>query len=152
MDHIQFSTAPPNAWLRSQDLKASISNTVAFQEIAETNADFIQQTVSGATNAELQQAVNQTGLLVQPLITSLLLEGNQEMKPPCYDNPPSPQCWTGCPWTEQYSQNIMSGFNLKEAKTTLVDVDGFHPVYQTNPVHLPKVLNKCTDPEGCVST
>lgn len=44
----------------------------------------------------------------------------------------------------------MSGFNLKTANTTVSDVDGFHPVYQTNPVHLPKVLNNCVDPEGCV--
>lgn len=44
----------------------------------------------------------------------------------------------------------MPGFNLKDVNTKVNDTDAFHPVYQTNPVHLPKILNKCSDPEGCV--
>ena len=94
--------------------------------------------------------VADTGDLVNPLVESLLLESSNQIKPPCYDDPVTQFCWEGCNWTQSYAQTIMSGFNLKLAKTSVIDVDGFHPVYQTNPVHLPKVLNNCTDPEGCV--
>lgn len=42
MNHVQFSSAKPNAWLKKMDLKASITTSQAHRRIGEVCGEFIQ--------------------------------------------------------------------------------------------------------------
>ena len=79
-----------------------------------------------------------------PLITAMTLEGNYNMKPPCYDSPiinvPEPNCTTGAPWNSEHAQSTMAG-NLNGP--TVSESDNFHRVDSVTPVHLPYFKNTC---------
>lgn len=76
------------------------------------------------------------------------MEGSYHLKPPCYDNPASDACWLGCPWTK-IAAVIMGGVSRPGLSFNVTD--GFHVVSDVHPIHLPHVLNNCTDTtEACV--
>ena len=148
MTHMQFASGDPPALVKLRDLKPEISYDGAHQAVAYLMVAFMSVHVDGNTTAlsVLTRAIQTTGTFLKPIITAYELEGFYNFKKPCYDDPPSPACTLGCPWTE-LAQQTMGG--LKEAH--LNDTDTFHPVWQINPVHLPHILNNCSTPTpSCV--
>ena len=140
LNHMQFASGDPPALVKYRDLRPEISYTEAHEAIATLISAFMSLHLGDASAlSTLTNAVEKTGTFVQPIMSAYEIEGFYNLKPPCYDNPPSPACTLGCPWTQQQAMPIMGG--LKTA--TLNDTDAFHPVWQTN---LPHILNNCSSP------
>lgn len=90
---------------------------------------------------------------MKPLVDALILEGNYQTKPPCYNtnliNPDDVTCLHGAPWHVQNTQRLMGG-TLPGKAMTIVNNDNFHRVDSVNPVHLPEVDTSCnTTVSGC---
>ena len=148
MSHMQFASGDPPALVKDLDFRPEISYDEAHAYVGSLMASFIAVRLGDTSQ---QMAINYalaiTWVFVTPLIQAYNEEGFYNFLPPCYDNPPSPLCTTGCPWTET-AQQIMSGLN----ESTVVITDAFHPVSQLFPeYHHPKILNSCTggDSPGC---
>lgn len=142
MTHFQFCSGNPPALVKLYDLKPEISFDDAHSEVAALVSAFISLHMGNlSTLSTLSTAVQKAGNFFQPIIDAYELEGFYNFKPPCYDNPPSPACTAGCPWS-QYAQQVMGGLT----RVKLIDTDAFHPVSQINPIHLPHVLNNCSSP------
>ena len=146
MTHFQYASGSPPLLVKLHDLKPEISYMDAHRKVATYTTAFMSlHTGDSSILQEIESAVHRSGEFLQPLIAAYTQEGFYQFKPPCYDNPPSPSCTYGCPWTE-YAQTIMGGLT----KAKLLDKDAFHPVYQTNPVHFPHILNNCSKPDNCI--
>jgi hypothetical protein len=83
---------------------------------------------------------------LQGLLDAMVLEGYEQLKPPCYNialiNPVNPTCAHGAPWHNQYSQPIMGG-TLPGSGSKIVNDDNFHRVYSVHPVHLSEIDSDC---------
>ena len=146
MTHFQFASGAPPELVKLRDLRPEISYEDAHSIVARYTTAFMSfHTGDSSALKEITSAVKSSGDFLQPLIAAYTMEGFYEFNPPCYDNSPSSKCTYGCPWTE-YAQTVMGGLT----KAKLVDADAFHPVYQINPVHLPHILNNCSEPDSCV--
>lgn len=142
MTHFQFASGSPPDFVKSRDLKPEISFDDAHAAVALLASVFISVQMGNTSSlSTLVTAVQKTGDFFQPIINAYELEGFYNFKPPCYDNPPSPACTTGCPWS-QYAQQVMG--KLTSAK--LNDTDAFHPVVQLSHQYFPHILNNCTSP------
>ncbi len=142
MSHMQFASGDPPELVKLRDLKPEISYNQAHQAIATLVSAFISlQLGDSSAFTVLSNSVKSTGTFLQPIVTAYELEGFYNFKRPCYNDPPSPVCTTGCPWTER-AQWLMGGLNV----SSLNDTDAFHPVDQINPPHLPHILNTCSTP------
>ena len=139
MSHMQFASGEPPIIVKERDLKPEISEEQAHSTIATLTAAFIAtQLGNSSVQLLIDQWVRQTGDFVEPLIKAYEMEGFYYFKHPCYDDPPSPQCTIGCPWTE-IAQGIMG-----DLPNNTMDKDIFHPVSQINGIHFPKILNNCS--------
>ena len=149
MSHMQFASGTPPFLVKERDLKSEISYDEAHSIVANLTASFIKSMLLGDTTPQyFQQWANRTGDFLKPLLLAYQMEGFYHFKPPCYDDPPSPACTTGCPWSEIASQPIMGGL---PNNNSVHDKDAFHPVSQINPIHLPNVFNNCsTYSSACV--
>ena len=145
MSHFQFASGSPPLLVKLRDLKPEISYEDAHRKVATFTTAFVSlHTGDSSVLQEIANAVHSSGDFFQPLVDAYTQEGFYQFKPPCYDNVPSSKCTYGCPWTE-YAQTVMGGLT----KAKLVDKDAFHPVYQINPIHLPHILNNCSQPANC---
>ncbi len=92
---------------------------------------------------------------MQGLLDAMELEGYDMLKPPCNNtpylvNPDDITCTHGSLWNQQYSQPIMGG-TLPGTNMKINDNDNFHPVEETNPVHLSEIDSDCAiDSVNCV--
>ena len=84
----------------------------------------------------------------------MTLEGNYQMKQPCFANSlvgpvNDPTCLHGSPWNHLYTQSIMGG-SLPGVGMKIENDDNFHRVESVNPVHLSEIDNDCTkDSKNC---
>ena len=144
MSHMQFASGTPPFLVQERDLKPEISYDEAHSIVANLTASFIKSILLGETTPSqyFQQWANSTGEFLKPLLLAYQMEGFYHFKPPCYDDPPSPACTTGCPWSEIVSQPIMGGLPNNKS---VHNKDGFHPASEFYPNdYLPKILNKCS--------
>lgn len=86
--------------------------------------------------------------VLKPLIAAMKMEGSYALKPPCNDDPlinrvDDPTCGHGCPWTQEFSQNLMGGTFSGNPYINVLNDDNFHPVYQFRPVHLAEIDSTC---------
>ena len=141
LSHMQFASGDPPALVKDRDLQPEISYDEAHAIVGSLMASFIAVRLGDdSQQMAIDRALATTWTFVQPLVEAYFEEGFYNFLPPCYDNPPSASCTTGCPWTET-AQVIMSGLN----ESTVMVTDAFHPVSQLFPVyHHPKILNSCT--------
>ncbi len=141
LSHMQFASGDPPLLVKYRDLKPEISYDEAHGAIANISASFVTLQLTGNSHSydSVQNAVNKTRQYLQPLLTAYQMEGSAHFKPPCNNDPPSPRCTSGCPWTSMTAQDIMGGLT----PGVVNDKDEFHPVYQI-PVHLPKIDNNCS--------
>jgi hypothetical protein len=140
MNHFEFASGDPPLLVRERDLKAEIAVDVAHNTVAILINEFMEiQLKNDSGRIHLVQAVNDTGMFIQPLLKAYEMEGFYHFIPPCYDQTPSAKCNVGCPWTET-AQQIMGGVDPDKIHVS----DAFHPVDQINPIHLPHVLNNCS--------
>ena len=155
MSHMQFASglAPPT--VKHYDLQPEISYASAHTQVGGDMASFIAAhtpSVSSAQRASavalLQKRVKEAGAVFAPLIAGFEMEGSYHLKPPCYDGPHTDSCQIGCPWT-RVAQELMGGVERPGLAYNVSDE--FHVVSDIHPVHLPHVLNTCTDPSAaCV--
>ena len=144
MTHFQFASGEPPSLVKLRDLAPEISYEDAHTTVATYITAFMSIHTGDSSAAKvIVSAVQSSKEFLGPIIAAYALEGFYQFKPPCYDNPPSSKCTYGCPWTE-HAQVTMGG--LTDAR--LEDKDAFHPVYQINPVHLPHILNNCSQPNS----
>ena len=148
LSHMQFASGDPPALVKDRDLQPEISYEEAHAIVGSLVASFIAVRLGDASQQmAIDRALTTTWAFVQPLVVAYYEEGFYNFLPPCYNDPPSASCTTGCPWTE-VAQVIMSGLN----ESTVMVTDAFHPVSQLFPeYHHPKIINSCTggDSSGC---
>ena len=143
MSHMQFASGSPPFLVKVKDLKPEISYDEAHSITANLTTAFMGSVLGGDNipNKYIQQYVDSTGDFLKPLLLAFEMEGFYHFKPPCYDDPPSPKCTIGCPWSEIVSQTIMGGLPNNKS---INNEDSFHPASEVYPKdYLPKVLNKC---------
>ena len=111
MSHMQFASGSPPFLVKDRDLKPEISYDEAHSITANLTTAFMRSILGGDTisNTYIQQYVDSTGDFLKPLLLAFEMEGYYHFKPPCYDDPPSPKCTIGCPWSDIVSQRIMGG-------------------------------------------
>lgn len=141
-----FTSGVPTSYVKSNDIKAEVSETVGHQQIATATVDFIRQRLG----SKAYSVDSYTKSLLQPIIDALLLEGYYYFKPPCYGhellNPNVPTCGHGSQWAN-LAQSSMAG--LDGTKTRVVVDSNFHQVQSVNPVHLPEIDNDCDGVNAC---
>lgn len=103
VSHAQFMSGVPPSTVAKRDLKPDVSEEIAHQWTANSIVDFIDQIVfDNPTSLNTN-----TSQVLQPLIDAMVLEGNYQLKPPCYNidliNPESLTCLHGSPWNDLYS-------------------------------------------------
>lgn len=139
MSHFQVASGNPPAFVKAFDLKPEISFDDAHRVIAHLSTAFVSIHLGNvSTMSVLTEAVQGSGVFLQPIVKAYELEGFYNFNPPCYDNPPSAACTLGCSWTE-HAMQIMGGLT----QSRLSDRDAFHPVSQE---HFPHILDNCTSP------
>jgi hypothetical protein len=142
MTHMQFASGDPPPFVRARDLKPEISGNDAHKTVAYLLTAFMSVHTDASNSTAvlaLSTAIQRTDQFLKPIVVAYEREGFYNFKPPCFENPPSPACTVGCPWTEQAMQ-IMGG--LEEAH--LNDTDAIHPVTEIFPaIHHPHILNNC---------
>lgn len=155
VSHMQFASGDIPSLVFKRDLRPEVSYDEAHKLIASDLVTFLEVRLlsSAVATKQLQQRLDATNTFVSPIIKGLQMEGYHNFRPPCLCPTdicdPMPNCTAFCPFTAQYSQQIMgSGLEGLSVKNS----DSFHDVWETEPtVHLPKVLNSCNAAEGnCV--
>jgi hypothetical protein len=143
VSHAQFMSGKPPFAVRNRDLKPDVSEDKAHQETASNMVQFINQIVFDKKET---LDIKSSTKVIQPLVDALVLEGNYQTKPPCYNtllvNPTDPTCQHGAPWHVENTQRIMGG-DLSGHNMKIVNDDNFHRVDSVNPVHLPEVDSSC---------
>jgi len=93
----------------------------------------------------IQNQLNQTSDLLNPLIEAFKLEGYYNLLAPCYKvkNKTLP-CSIGCPWSS-VSQRVM-GQGFLDTEFTSNGEDLFFPAHQIIPDPLPEIHNNCYNP------
>lgn len=144
--HSQFADGTTVDGIKGVDFVPTMFLDDAHAAIGWLITSFIEAHMGNDTYLEkLINAVESTGEFLHPLLAAFDLEGYYYFRPPCYDNPPSSSCTTGCGWTE-HAMSIMAG--LKNAIVN--DTDGFHPVSEIKHIHHPKIHNTCpADQPNC---
>lgn len=84
-----------------------------------------------------------------PLVDAMILEGNYNLKPPCYSsdmvNPDSPTFTAGSPFISNVAHNTMaSDSTFKNKNVKMVNHDQFHRASTVVPVHHPVINGSCT--------
>ena len=144
--HSQFADGTAVDGIKGVDFVPKMFLDDAHTAIAWLITSFIEVHMGSEKYLQrLINAVEDTGEFLRPLLTAFNLEGYYYFKPPCYDNPPSSACTTGCSWTE-HAMSIMAGLK----KATVRDTDGFHPVSEIRHIHHPEIHNTCpSDQSNC---
>jgi len=151
VSHAQFMSGVPPSAVKNRDLKPDISETDAHKLVATSMVQFVDQIIGGHSPS---LNINASKTVVQPLLDAMTLEGNYQMKQPCYANSlvgptNDPTCLHGSPWSHLYTQTIMGG-SLLGTGMKIDNDDNFHRVESVNPVHLPEVDSDCTkDSKNC---
>lgn len=152
MTHGQFcsfnGTAP--GIISIFDLQPEVDTPTAQAEAAALTAAFLQGILGNNATAvaAVEAAQAETGAFLAPLLSALEYEAYYNLLPPCYDNPPSPACNVGCPFsiTAQQAMSNNGSFPFGVNVT-----DAMHPVDDITPIHLPNITNNCTAPtSSCV--
>ena len=145
MTHFQFASGEPSPLIKDNDFRPEISHDQAQANVAALVSNFIAVTLGDTSQLPaLKTAVTNTGIFLQPIIEAYLLEASYKFKTPCYENPPSPSCQVGCPWTQ--SAMVTMG-ELPSGK--LHDTDEIHPASEILPkFHHPAIFNKCSKPDS----
>ena len=144
MNHMQFASGDPPFLVKDRDLKPEITEKDAHAMVSTLIAAFLAVHLDSSHQTILKDQLKLTADFFEPLITAYEMEGFYNFKPPCYDNPHTPACITGCEWTET-AQAMMGGLPTQQ----IDDVDEFHQI--THTFHLPQIKNNCTlDQKDCV--
>jgi hypothetical protein len=153
MNHGQFGSyiGTPPGLIGIFDLVAETPLDVAQEEAAAVTAAFIQATLASNASslAALQLAQAESGTFLEPLVNSQLQEASYFLLPPCYDNPPSPACNVGSPWSiwyQQHMSNVAGSNGSSSYEFSINSVDAMHPVDDITPIHLPNITNTCPAP------
>lgn len=156
VSHMQFGEGDIPSTVFKRDLLPEVSYDDAHKAIANDVVLYFRSVLTGELKAQksLNTRLDETQTLVQPILDSLYLEGYHNFRPPCLCGTdicePQSYCTAYCPFTQQYSQNIMAGSDIAAEGVTVVNADSFHDVWETEPtVHLPSVQNSCASPKDC---
>lgn len=150
-NHMQFASGTPPPRVKDRDLFSEISNEKAHKIIAQDTINFmcVQMVDSKACNMRQSERQSQSAIFFAPIIKALIYEGYHNFRPPCNCEPDicesTADCFGGSAVTSDISQPTMGALD----GLTIHNVDGFHDVWETNPVHLAQILNNCSDPVGC---
>lgn len=145
MTHFQFASGEPSPQIKDNDFRPEISHDLAQATVTALVSNFIEVILGNTSQlSTIKTAVTNTGIFLQPIIEAYLLEASYKFKTPCYENPPSPSCQVGCPWTQ--TAMVTMG-ELPSAK--LNDTDEIHPASELLPkFHHPAIFNKCSKPDS----
>lgn len=100
-------------------------------------AGWVDSLLNGGEWAQKTELLSR--VVLKGLVEGMLLEGNYNLKPPCFGhalvNPVVPTCTRGSPWVEMHGQKGMGGDTGKHVQ--VVNQDNSHRVQSVTPVHLP---------------
>lgn len=140
--HMSFLSGEAPKNVRNHDLLPNLDEETAHDTFAGYMISFIDQVV----NQSFTGIKSDTPTVMQGLVEAIELEGNYQLKPPCYghetENPDVPTCFHGNPWTNMVTQITMGG-TFANSNISVVNDDNFHRVQSIDPVHLPSVTNTC---------
>ena len=163
-NHWSFASGPPPSNVKSNDLKAEMSEDDAHAAIAATIADFMAVRLAGhpggfpsdasAAATSLSAAVADTGSIVAPLIAALEQEAHVHLKPACNSDYPMPascpdyhrypsgaqgtkpqtDCVCGTPWVSEQAQSILAGLDSSPAASSGASVVAVDAVHSVSDV------------------
>lgn len=154
MNHMQFASGEPPSFVKSNDIKAELSEADAHIAVVSDVAAFLDGIYKESPSDVLRNRVAESTKYVQPIVDSLLMEGYEQFLPPCYCEAEdeygglqygtcnsSAKCNGGCPWTGEYSQIVMGGLDEPEINGLRINaVDTIHVVTEEKPsCHLPHI-------------
>lgn len=138
--HHSFMSPPTSSYVESHDLAADVADKDAHVMITQQMVEFIHSVLIPSYK---MQSTN-TADILSPFIEAMELEGNYNLKEPCYNaslvNDHSLQCTHGSLWNSQKAQNTMAG---DLAGVQIHSDNNFHRVYTVTPVHLAQFNNTC---------
>jgi hypothetical protein len=156
LNHMSFASGVPPTFVRDNDLRAEVNDTVAHQRVVQATASFLLANwrKDKAAAAAVARMAAETDVFVRPMLDSMELEGSKFLKPWCQTLKLAGNrvghattrkgCFVGCPWSE--SASAVGMFALDKERVVVDDKDQFHYVYDIDPVHLPAVLGNCSAP------
>ena len=143
MSHFQFASGDMPGAMKEKDFRPEISYDTAHSTVAAVVSSFMSVAMGNSSElATLTKVVMETGAFLKPLIEAYQLEGSYKLKPPCFENPPSPACQVGCPWT-QGAMAMMAELTVGHVN----DSDQIHPASEIFPkIHHPAISSNCSSP------
>ena len=143
--------------MQERDLKPEVNETAGHNMTASAMTNFINALLGNETaNKTIEGMVNDTGVILKPLIDAMWLEKNYHLKSPCNDitlvNANEADCFQGSQWSEK-AQEMMAG-NLTHFNATIVAQDNFHDKYPKQPEdeqYYPELNNTCSGNETAAS-
>lgn len=132
-------------FVTDNDLPSDLSQKDGYQHIGDLVANWVSSLLKRSNWQK--RAISMSHVLLKGMLDAMELEGNYNLKPPCYSHqlidPSSKTCTSGSPWIDQHAQLTMAGPLANHI--TLSNQDNFHRVYTVTPVHLPQVNNTCNE-------
>ncbi len=147
MSHYQFlsgTSAIPSSF-KNYDFRPEISYDVAHTKTAGIVSIYMSVVLGNTSSLSvLEKAVSSTGTFLKPIIEAYKLEASYQFKTPCFENPPSPACQVGCPWTE-LAMSTMAQLDIGHVN----DTDEIHPASEIFPkIHHPAIFTNCSSPSS----
>jgi hypothetical protein len=147
MTHMQFASGEIPSLVRDRDLIPEISYEDAHARVAADFSAFAKATTMAESYTKLESRLEESLMVMQPQIDTLLMEGFHQFNPPCYCETKDeyggleygtcaqqPGCTASCPWTQQGQQIMFSGTKGLQSNA----VDSQHVVTEEHPsCHLP---------------
>ena len=141
MSHFQFASGTMPKTIKDRDFQPEISYDSAHSKVSAVVSNYISVALGNTSCLPaLKDAVASTGQFLKPIIEAYKLEASYKFKTPCFENPPSPACQVGCPWT-QSSMVTMAQLDIGHIN----DTDEIHPASEILPkFHHPAIFSNCS--------
>ena len=139
MNHHQFSNGDTLTSIFKSDLKAEIDLVKAHHQVAKKINQFINYRLnpSNENKKNIKLSVQKSKKILDPLIESLILEGNYYLKSPC-SKVKIEDCFYGSPWvTKSFLRYTHT------PKERIKNIDEFRNVWRVFPFFHPSIENSC---------
>ena len=153
MNHMQFGSGEAPSFVLKNDLQSEVSEETAHKAVVADVAAFLGSLVyptKSSYGSTISRRVEESTIMVQPLIDALLTESYEHFLPPCYCDAKdeygtttfatcesTPSCTGGAVWTDQSSQPLLAG--LSSSAVTGLHLSSVDTMQATSSSHAPHI-------------